>query len=212
MTSARKIASNRHNARASTGPKTAAGKRRTSRNSFRHGLSIPIRGNPMHSAEVEHLAATIAGPRADPTIREHARRIAEAQIDLLRVRRARHGLLMHRLAEPGCGHFLRTIKGKKAVKLLIRMAYSDQGWRYLKAMIDIEPQAGQKLSFVLRERLLPWTDMSAARFRDGNSRFACLMKHGDMRRDGRRIASSQGRDAFDENPHQFVKQVKINRI
>ena len=151
MTSARKIASNRHNARASTGPKTAAGKRRTSRNSFRHGLSIPIRGNPMHSAEVEHLAATIAGPRADPTIREHARRIAEAQIDLLRVRRARHGLLMHRLAEPGCGHFLRTIKGKKAVKLLIRMAYSDQGWRYLKAMIDIEPQAGQRVSAVLSE-------------------------------------------------------------
>jgi hypothetical protein len=40
-TSQRKIVSNQINARRSTGPKTASGKRRASKNSLQHGLSLP---------------------------------------------------------------------------------------------------------------------------------------------------------------------------
>ena len=40
-TSQRKILSNQTNARRSTGPKTASGKRRASKNSLQHGLSLP---------------------------------------------------------------------------------------------------------------------------------------------------------------------------
>ena len=42
MASEKQIAANRANAKRSTGPKTAAGKLRSSRNAFRHGLSGPL--------------------------------------------------------------------------------------------------------------------------------------------------------------------------
>jgi hypothetical protein len=42
MTSRRQIEANRRNADKSTGPKTEPGKQRSSRNAFRHGLSLPL--------------------------------------------------------------------------------------------------------------------------------------------------------------------------
>ena len=93
MTSARKLNANRANARASTGPRTAAGKKRATRNALRHGLSLSILGNQTLSAEAANLAREIAGEGATPDILELARCVAEAQIDLIRVRQARHDLL-----------------------------------------------------------------------------------------------------------------------
>ena len=60
---------------------------------LRHGLSISIFSDPERSAEIENLALKIAGERAKPDVVELARNIASAQIDLARVRRARHNLL-----------------------------------------------------------------------------------------------------------------------
>jgi hypothetical protein len=97
---AKKIHSNRENARLSTGPKTAAGKTRSARNALRHGLSLSVLSYPMFSAEVEALAREVAGTDATPKIQELARRIAEAQIDLRRVRYARHERLSKALADP----------------------------------------------------------------------------------------------------------------
>ena len=42
MTSARKVRIDRANARASSGPKTSAGRARSARNALRHGLNVPI--------------------------------------------------------------------------------------------------------------------------------------------------------------------------
>jgi hypothetical protein len=89
MTSARKIAANRQNARASTGPKSAAGKARSARNAHRHGLSIAIWRDPSLTADAEALAREIAGVGASPELLELARRVSEAQIDIIRVRKAR---------------------------------------------------------------------------------------------------------------------------
>ena len=100
MTSDRKIKANRANARASTGPKTAQGRARTARNALRHALSLPVCSNPALSEEVETLACEIAGPGASAETKELARRVAEAQIDLRRVRDARHQFLSRKLAEP----------------------------------------------------------------------------------------------------------------
>jgi hypothetical protein len=44
MASERQIAANRQNARKSTGPRSASGKKRASWNAYRHGLSKPIWG------------------------------------------------------------------------------------------------------------------------------------------------------------------------
>jgi hypothetical protein len=90
---ARKIRSNRANARSSTGPKTAKGRGRSARNALRYGLSLPVLSDPTLSQEVAALARQIAGADAAPEIQELARRIAEAQIDLRRVRALRHDLI-----------------------------------------------------------------------------------------------------------------------
>ena len=100
MTSAQKIKTNRANAQASTGPKTAQGKARTARNARRHGLSLSVISDPVLSEQVEVLAREIAGEVADEEIYLRARRIAEAQIDLQRVRYARHQLLSRELSDP----------------------------------------------------------------------------------------------------------------
>jgi hypothetical protein len=49
---------------------------------------------------VEALAREIAGTDANAEIQEPARRVAEAQIDLRRLRYARHQVLSHALSEP----------------------------------------------------------------------------------------------------------------
>ena len=100
MTTDRKIKANRANARASTGSKTAGGRARTARNAFRHGLSLTACSDPALSEEVEALAREIAGPGANARIQELARRVAEAQTDLRRVRYARHQLLSNALRNP----------------------------------------------------------------------------------------------------------------
>jgi hypothetical protein len=51
-------------------------------------LSLPVSSDPVLSEEVEALAREIIGRDANAEMRELARRIAEAQIDLRRVRRA----------------------------------------------------------------------------------------------------------------------------
>jgi hypothetical protein len=103
LTSDHKIKANRANAQASTGPKTANGRARAARNALRHALSLPVCSNPALSEEVETLAREIAGPGANAETQDRARQVAEAQIDLRRVRYARHKLLSDALADPHYG-------------------------------------------------------------------------------------------------------------
>ena len=91
---------NRANARASTGPKTARGRARSARNAFRHGLSIPVESDQFLCEQMQALTRQIAGSDTSVHIQILARRIAEAQVDLLRVRYARHRLLSEELSNP----------------------------------------------------------------------------------------------------------------
>jgi hypothetical protein len=102
LTSERKIRANRVNARASTGPQTHQGRARAARNALRHALTLPVYSDPLLSKEVETLAREIAGPDANEEAKELARRVADAQIDLRRVRYARHQLLLRALSDPLC--------------------------------------------------------------------------------------------------------------
>ena len=97
MTSERKIKANRANARVSTGPKTYNGRARSAKNAFRHGLSLPVQLEQVLCEDVDALALQIAGPYANAHIQILARRVAEAQVDLRRVRYARHQLLSQAL-------------------------------------------------------------------------------------------------------------------
>jgi hypothetical protein len=100
MTSERQLRANRANAQASTGPRSAVGKKRASQNARRHGLSLSVRLSPALSEKAEKLAGEIAGEGASPEINEAARRIADAEVDVNRVRRARQGLLTSDMASP----------------------------------------------------------------------------------------------------------------
>jgi hypothetical protein len=90
MTSQCKRSANRANAQASTGPKTKGGKARSARNAFRHGLSLPVSSDPLLTREITNLAREIAGRNSSPRRIELAHAAAEAHIDLMRVRKARH--------------------------------------------------------------------------------------------------------------------------
>jgi len=103
MISERRLCANRANSRRSTGPKTIAGRATAARNSRRHGLAIPIPSDPALSAEVEAMAQMIAGDEF-PELIEAARRVAEAEVDVVRVRRARRELLCQTLSAPRGRH------------------------------------------------------------------------------------------------------------
>lgn len=100
MASKRKIRANKANARASTGPRTQAGKMRSARNARRHGLSLPILDDPEIAPVVQPLARQIAGADASPGLEELAREIVIAQLDLVRARQARHQLLLPAFCPP----------------------------------------------------------------------------------------------------------------
>ena len=102
MTSA-KAKANRANAQASTGPKTTRGKARAAQNARRHGLSLSVGSDPEWSEQIESFAQQIVGERTDRESHEHARRFASAQIDLNRIRQARHHLLLRNIDNPECG-------------------------------------------------------------------------------------------------------------
>ena len=90
MSTPRQIDANRDNARSSTGPRTERGRARASRNARRHGLSVSVVSDPRLSERVEELARHLVGETAGPGVLEMARRFAEAQIDLDRIRKARY--------------------------------------------------------------------------------------------------------------------------
>jgi len=86
MTSDRQWAANRKNSEKSTGPRSNVGLRRSSRNARRHGLAVAIASDTSISGEVEKLITALAGGIGE-TVREFTVQLAEAEIDLLRIRK-----------------------------------------------------------------------------------------------------------------------------
>jgi hypothetical protein len=102
MSGAHRRGRDRADAPRRSGPRTPGGKGRSARNAFRHGLSVPVLGDPVTAREVEALTLRIA-PDADAETGALARRVAQAQMDLIRVRRVRHELLAEALGNVGGG-------------------------------------------------------------------------------------------------------------
>lgn len=89
MTFETKRAANRRNAATSTGPRSAAGKKRASQNALRHGLAISLRQDAAAQAEIERMAKLICGDGASRLKYELALVRAESEIVLRRARMAR---------------------------------------------------------------------------------------------------------------------------
>ncbi|MBR1171388.1 hypothetical protein JQ571_30725 [Bradyrhizobium liaoningense] len=93
MASQSQIAANRRNSRKSTGPRSRAGKKRSSGNALRHGLSISFHAGAVQTKAIEKLAQQMAGPRPDRIALELARAAASAVFDLARVRQVKTQLI-----------------------------------------------------------------------------------------------------------------------
>ncbi len=117
MTSERRRQANCANARASTGPKTAKGKKRSALNARRHGLNVSVLRDPflgpLAEKHLEEFARGFAGPSPSPAVLFHARRAAEVHVDLQRVRACRDRLIEQALADP-------SFVGVKADELRLR--------------------------------------------------------------------------------------------
>ncbi len=90
MASSLKITANQANAQRSTGPRSAAGKRQSRLNAIKHGLAMSVPAVPELSQEVISLTQAIAGEdQGNVRFFQAATLVAEAAIDLLRVRRVK---------------------------------------------------------------------------------------------------------------------------
>ncbi len=81
MATDRQIAANRRNGSLGRGPKTSAGKARSSRNALKHGLSIPVNRDKTLRRQIELLARILAQSEAGNVFGQ-ARAAAEAELEL----------------------------------------------------------------------------------------------------------------------------------
>ena len=152
MTSQKRRESSRLNGQKGRGPKSEAGRRRSSRNAFAHGLSLPITSDHLLFARAERLAQLIAGSGASEQRWLEARIIAEAQIDLLRVRRLR----LERLAHPSLVNKRITLKDLRALMKAVEVNIPDE-WDQINIvdqavqdiLPDTEPPLEQKIGEVI---------------------------------------------------------------
>ena len=148
MTSDRKIKANRVNAQISTGPRTNHGRARSAKNAFRHGLSLPIQSDQAPCEEVQALARQIAGQHVSAHIEILARRVAEAQIDLRRVRYARHQLLSDALADP---HYDMRAKMRVIKQLLTPKLADIPVPAFIENYLITTPEGPAKFATILSE-------------------------------------------------------------
>ena len=153
MSSDRRRDANRVNAKSSTGPKTAAGKTRAAQNALRHGLNVSVYADPALAPGVETMAHKIAGSRADAEALERARRIAEAQVDLNRVRAHRRNMIAPTLADPDYQP-VRALRQKlRLMKLIHRFERIRKVPSYIAEMANLEPLEGDdKVIAILADR------------------------------------------------------------
>jgi hypothetical protein len=80
------------------GPHTPGGRARSARNAMRYGLSLPVLADPATAAEVEALTRQMYSAD-DAEVGELARTVAQTQVDLIRIRRARQDLIAATLTD-----------------------------------------------------------------------------------------------------------------
>jgi hypothetical protein len=110
-------------------------------------------------AELETLAQQITGPDTTPDELELARRVAEAQIDIGRVRRARLNLLSRYIDNPDyipVGHYA---EWNKALNLLVRLCRHSgprtpvppESAMYVNGVMTYKPEGFEKLNLIVSD-------------------------------------------------------------
>jgi hypothetical protein len=102
VASERQIAANQRNAKKSTGPKSDPGKKRSSKNAYRHGLSVPM-STVESEALLKELARQYAGDSADAKTLSLADIAADAQLESARIKKAQTALIERALMLDAAG-------------------------------------------------------------------------------------------------------------
>jgi hypothetical protein len=89
----KQIAANRVNAKRSTGPRTLAGKIKSSGNAFRHGLSHGPHLDSVLTARLDAIAHALVSDGAIDQQFVVATELAKAQLELLRIRAERYRMM-----------------------------------------------------------------------------------------------------------------------
>src|SRR5262249_18295955 len=131
MASERQIAANRRNAHKSTRPRSSARRKRASRTAYRHGLTLSISSTAAFAKQLDKLVHEIAGDTKDEIVLERARAVAQAELELARVRRAKVALIERASA------FGELDRPQLTVAQMIRVANaSDRGRPFVPKAID----------------------------------------------------------------------------
>jgi hypothetical protein len=93
MSSERRLAANRKNAKRSTGPRTARGKLRVRSNAVQHGLATTALQQTALTIEVRRMAKAICAESKSQLQFDQALSIAESELMLTKVRSTRFGAL-----------------------------------------------------------------------------------------------------------------------
>ena len=116
-------------------------------------MSLPVYSDPVWSEELEALARKFVGTDANPEMLELARRIAEAQIDLRRVRHARHQILSQALSDPD--YESEAMLGKKAALAIRILRRSDLGApmpENVMEFLNSRPEGTHKFATILADK------------------------------------------------------------
>jgi hypothetical protein len=93
MTMQTRSPARKHASARSTGPRTSRGKRQSSANAIKHGLSFPIRRSPDDRAIIEELAVALANDKAELHQKAAAWDLAEAEWDVMRLHHIKVALI-----------------------------------------------------------------------------------------------------------------------
>lgn len=150
MVSEKQRSANRANARVSTGPKTAPGKARAAQNALKHGLSIPIGSSGLLSLQTAALVAKLAESGAAPEVHESLSGFVEAQLDLKRVRRARHDLIVEALDDPNFEPRKSLMRRSRLLHVLAKnpLAVTDED---LRKVLPPKLESGTKYAAIFLE-------------------------------------------------------------
>ena len=103
------------------------------------------------SEEVEALAREIAGPEASAETQEFAREVAEAQLDVRRVRYARHRYLSDALSDQYYDSDANTRMKVKVISGLLSSKVPEMSMEAVEKFVTSTPQGPHKFATILSE-------------------------------------------------------------
>ena len=112
---------------------------------------MPVSTDPIWCEEVEPLAREIAGTDPNTEIRELARPIAEAQVDVRRVRHARRRLLSDASSDPHYESRADRRTKLAAMRSLLRENAPDMPIADLTNFLTSTPEGPQQLALILSQ-------------------------------------------------------------